>query len=141
MMKPPLGTKKDQDALWQGLSDGTIDLVESDHAPHTKEEKLAEKPTFGVPGLETTLGLLFKAVRDRRITEKDVIRLLYDNPKRIFNISEQKNTYIELDPTKSYIVGDDGYQTKCGWSPFDKWQVYGKVERVTLHGKQIMSQD
>jgi carbamoyl-phosphate synthase/aspartate carbamoyltransferase/dihydroorotase len=140
MMKPPLGTKRDQDALWQGLSEGTIDLVESDHAPHTKQEKLAEKPAFGVPNLETTLGLLFKAVHDNKISEKDVIRLLYTNPKKIFNIPEQKNTYIELDPAKPYLVGENGYQTKCGWSPFDKWQVYGKVESVTLHGKQIMNQ-
>ena len=139
MMKPPLGTKKDQDALWQGIMDGTIDLVESDHAPHTKEEKSAEKPAFGVPGLETTLGLLFKAVHDKKITEKDVIKLLFDNPKKIFSIPEQKNTYVELNPEKSYQIGEDGYQTRSGWSPFDKWEVYGKVENVILHGKKIMN--
>jgi carbamoyl-phosphate synthase/aspartate carbamoyltransferase/dihydroorotase len=138
MMKPPLGTKKNQDALWQGILGRTIDLIESDHAPHTKKEKLADKPSFGVPGLETTLGLLFKAVHDKKITEKDIVRLLFDNPKKIFNIPEQKNTYIELDPEKSYRIGGNGYQTKCAWSPFDKWQVYGKVENVILHGKQIM---
>ena len=139
MMKLPLGTKKNQDALWQGILDGTIDLVESDHAPHTRQEKLANKPAFGVPGLETTLGLLFKAVHDKKITEKDIIRLLFDNPKRIFNIPEQKNTYIEFDPEKSYQIGENGYQTRSGWSPFDKWQVYGKVENVILHGKKIMN--
>ncbi len=139
MMKPPLGLKKNQDTLWQGLVDGTIDLVESDHAPHTKQEKLGEKPAFGVPGLETTLGLLFKAAHDKKITEKDVIKLLYDNPKKIFNIPNQKDTYIELDPAKLYHVGKNGYETKCGWSPFDKWQLYGKVENVILHGKKIMN--
>jgi len=139
MMKPPLGTKENQDTLWQGILDGTIDLVESDHAPHAKQEKLAEKPAFGVPNLETTLGLLFKAVRDKKIAEKDIIRLLFDNPKKIFNVPEQKNTYIELNPEKSYLIGENGYQTKCAWSPFDKWQVYGKVENVILHGKKIMN--
>lgn len=139
MMKPPLGTKKDQDALWQGILDGTIDLVESDHAPHTRREKLGEKTAFGVPGLETTLGLLFKAVHNKKITEKDILRLLYTNPKNIFNIPEQKNTYIELDPTKPYRIGENGYQTKCGWSPFDQWLVYGFVENVILCGKQIMN--
>jgi dihydroorotase-like cyclic amidohydrolase len=137
MMKPPLGTKKDQDALWQGVLDGTIDLVESDHA---KEEKLGKNPVFGVPGLETTLGLLFKVVHDKKIKEEDIIRLLYENPKKIFNVPEQENTYIELDPTKPYLVGENGYQTKCGWSPFNKWQVYGKVKNVILHGRQIRSQ-
>jgi carbamoyl-phosphate synthase/aspartate carbamoyltransferase/dihydroorotase len=139
LVKPPLYPKRNQDALWKGLIDGTIDLVESDHAPHTKQEKLAEKPAFGLPNLETTLGLLFKAVHDKKITEKDIIRLLYDNPKRIFNIPEQKNTYIELDPEKSYRVGENGYQTKCGWSPFDKWRLYGKTENVILRGKKIMN--
>jgi carbamoyl-phosphate synthase/aspartate carbamoyltransferase/dihydroorotase len=139
MMKPVLGTKMNQDALWQGILDETIDLVESDHAPHTKQEKLSEKPAFGVPGLETTLGLLFKAVHDKKITEKDIIRLLFDNPKRIFNIPEQKNTYVELDLEKSYQVGENGYRTKCAWSPFDKWEVYGKVENAILHGKKIMN--
>ena len=139
LVKPPLYPKRNQDALWKGLIDGTIDLVESDHAPHTKQEKLAEKPAFGLPNLETTLGLLFKAMHEKKITEKDVIRLLYDNPKRIFNIPEQKDTYIELDPAKPYRVGENGYQTKCGWSPFDKWQLYGKVENVILHGKRVMN--
>ena len=139
MMKPPLGTKKDQDALWRGILDGTIDLVESDHAPHTKQEKQSEKPPFGVPNLDTTLGLMFKAVHEGKITEKDVIRLLFDNPKKILNIPEQNNTYIELDPERPYLVGKNGYQTKCAWSPFDKWEVYGKVENVILHGKKIMN--
>jgi len=138
MMKPVLGTKKNQDALWQGVLDGTIDLVESDHAPHTKDEKSAQKPAFGVPGLETTLGLLFKAAHDKKITEKDIIRLLFDNPKKIFNIPDQKNTYIELDPNKPYIIGADGYQTKCNWSPFDGWKAFGKVEEVIIRRKNIL---
>lgn len=139
LVKPPLYPKRNQDALWKGLIDGTIDLVESDHAPHTKAEKLVEKPAFGLPGLETTLGLLFKAVHDKKITEKDIIKFLYTNPRKIFNITEQKNTYLELDPSKSYRVGESGYQTKCGWSPFNKWQAYGKVENVILHGKTVMN--
>lgn len=137
-VKPLLDPKRNQTALWRGLKDKTIDVIESDHAPHTKQEKLADKPAFGVPNLETTLGLLFKALHDKKITEKEIIRLLYDNPRKIFNIPEQKNTFIELDPRKSYVIGEDGYKTKCNWSPFDKWQVYGKVENVILHGNKIM---
>lgn len=140
MMKPPLGNSIDQQALWEGLSDGTVDVVETDHAPHTKEEKQSEKPPFGVPGLETAVGLLFGAVHDKKLSEADVVRLLYDNPRKIFSIPNQENTYIELDPQKPYIVGKDGYQTKCGWSPFDGWEVYGKVETVVLHGKRIVQE-
>ena len=64
MVKPPLGTDEDMKALWEGLKDGTIDIIESDHAPHTKEEKnpvdTNKNPAFGMPGLETTLGLMYK---------------------------------------------------------------------------------
>jgi dihydroorotase-like cyclic amidohydrolase len=138
MMKPPLGTKSDQNALWQGIKDRTIDIIESDHAPHTREEKLAGKPAFGVPNLETTLGLLFKAVHDKKLKEADIVRLLYKNPRKIFNTPLQKNTFIELDPKKPYFAGKNGYQTKCAWSPFDNWQLFGKVEHVTLNKKPLV---
>lgn len=138
MMKPPLGTKVDREALWQGIKDKTIDIVETDHAPHTKEEKSGEKPMYGVPGLETAVGLLFKAVHEKKIAEKDVVRLLYTSPKNIFMIPTQKKTYIELDPSKSYVIGEGGYQSKCGWSPFTDMVGYGKVQKVVLHGTQIV---
>ncbi|MDQ5954541.1 MAG: Amidohydro-rel protein [Patescibacteria group bacterium] len=138
MMKPPLGSQQDIDALWTGLNDGTIDIVETDHAPHTREEKESEKPPFGVPGLETALGLMYKAVYDGKIQEEDVIKFLYTNPKKIFNIPEQVDTYIELDPTVPYIVGENGYETKCGWSPFEGMELYGKVQKVFLRGKEIL---
>lgn len=138
VMQPSLGDERDREALWEGLLDNTIDLVETDHAPHTREEKEQENPPFGVPGFETALGLLFKAVADKRIKEADVVRLLHDAPKSIFHIPEQKDTYIELDPDIPFTVGEDGYETKCGWSPFEKWELYGKVERVVLRGKTLL---
>ncbi|RJR16387.1 hypothetical protein C4579_00310, partial [Candidatus Microgenomates bacterium] len=138
MMKPPLGSKLDQDALWQGLQDGTIDLVETDHAPHTKQEKSGEKPIFGVPGLESALGLLMKAAHEGRISIEQVKQFLYEKPKQLFNIPDQQNTFIELDPEVPYILGADGYETKCGWSPFDGWELYGKVMAVTLKNKRIV---
>jgi dihydroorotase-like cyclic amidohydrolase len=137
VMKPPLGTAEDVGALWAGLNDGTIDIVESDHAPHTIDEKQKEPPAYGVPGLETTLGLMYKAVKDGRIKEDDVIKFLYTNPKRIFNIEEQPDTYIELDPEKSFVVGENGYESKCGWSPFEGMTLYGKPETVVLRGKKF----
>jgi dihydroorotase-like cyclic amidohydrolase len=137
-MKPPLGTKADQDALWQGLSDGTIDLIETDHAPHTKEEKEKEAPNFGITGLESAVGLMFKAVNMGKIKEKDIVRLMHDSAKSIFNIPDQENTYVELDPDKPYILGEDDYETKCGWSPFNGWELYGKIEKVVFKSKAIL---
>jgi carbamoyl-phosphate synthase/aspartate carbamoyltransferase/dihydroorotase len=138
-MKPELGMQKDQDALWEGLRDGTLDLVESDHAPHTIDEKKNEPPPFGVPGLETTLGLLWKAVHDKKIQSQDIRRWLYDNPKKLFSIPDQPQTFVELDPDRPFTIGENGYETKCGWSPFDGWEAYGQVQTVVYRGKKIIS--
>ena len=138
IMKPPLGTKADNEALWEGLQDGTIDIVETDHAPHTKEEKEKDPPAFGVPGLETAVGLMYKAAKDGRIKQEDVLKVLYTNPKKIFTIPDQPDTYVELDPEKEYVVGEDGYESKCGWSPFDGWTLNGKIETVVIRGKKVL---
>ncbi len=138
LVKPPMDPTHHQHALWAALDEKLIDIVESDHAPHTKEEKNSPTPPYGMPGLETTVGLLFKAVHDKKLKEQDVIRLFYENPKNIFHVKTQPFTHIELDPQKSYRMGSFGYQTKCGWSPFDGWELYGKVESVVLNGKNIV---
>ncbi len=137
-MKPPLGTQADMDALWKGLQDGTIDIVETDHAPHTRQEKEKDPPAFGVPGLETAVGLMYKAVKDGKIKNEDVLKYLYTNPKKIFNIQDQPDTYIEIDPDEEYTVGTDGYESKCGWSPFDGWKLYGKIHTVVVRGKKVL---
>lgn len=139
MVKPAIGTEDDQQSLWEAVKDGTIDLVESDHAPHTKAEKESKTPPYGVPGLETTLGLLFGAVHEGKMKHEDVIRLCHEAPKKLFSIPEQKDTYIEADPEMRYHIGEGGYQTKCGWSPFDGWVAYGKVQTVVFQGKPLLT--
>jgi len=140
MMKPPLGTQLDQEALWGGLNDGTIDVVETDHAPHTKKEKEKDPPAFGVPGLETALGVLYKAVKDKKIKKEDVVKFLYTNPKKIFNIPDQADTYVELDPDLAYTVGEFGYETKCNWSLFEGMTLFGKPQTVVVRGKKVLNQ-
>ncbi|MDD5147553.1 MAG: amidohydrolase family protein [Candidatus Daviesbacteria bacterium] len=137
MMKPPLESKEDQEALWQGIVDGVIDTVGSDHAPHTKEEKNGEKPVYGVPGLETTLPLLLTAVNDGRLTMEKVIELTYTNPRKVFGLPEQKDTYVEADMAESWTIENEALQTKCGWSPFTGMKVTGRVEKVVLRGQVV----
>jgi len=121
IMKPPLNTQHDKEALWQGIKDGTIDLIETDHAPHLRSEQ-----AFGVPGLETALGLMGLAVHDKRLTINNLVRLMHDNPRRIFNIPDAGG-YLEVDFEKSYTVAGP-YETKCNWSPFEGWTLYGKIK-------------
>jgi dihydroorotase-like cyclic amidohydrolase len=125
VMKPPLGSRIDQKALWQGLKKGTIDLIESDHAPHALDEKKGKTPAFGVPGLETTLGLMLLAVKQKKVELADVKKWLYNNPRKIFNIPAQKSR-LEFDPDLAYTLKEADLKTKCGWSPFNNWTLYGK---------------
>lgn len=141
LMKPPLPTPEDQAALWEGLQNKVIDLVETDHAPHLLSEKEVGTGTFGVPGLETAVGLLGKAVQERRIALTDIATLLYHNPQQIFNIPKQEDTFFEVDFEKTFLVGESGYETKCGWSPFEGWELPGLVQRVVLKGKTLYSLD
>ncbi len=136
IMKPPLASPEDQQALWQGIKEGVIDMIGSDHAPHTKEEKSGEKPAFGVPGLETTLPLLLTAVNEGRLTMDRLIELTSANPRKIFGIPEQKDTFVEIDPIP-YTLDPSHLFTKAGWTPFAGMKVKGKVKKVVLRGQLV----
>ena len=123
-MKPSLSSKKDQEYLWKNLR--YIDIVESDHAPHTIDEKRGEGTAFGVPGLETTLPLLLTAVNDNRLTIDEIIRLCSENPSRIFGVGKNCDGKIEVNLNKSYTIDNKNLFTKCGWSPFEGWKLKEK---------------
>jgi dihydroorotase len=130
-MKPFLKPQADQDFLWSHLD--YIDIVESDHAPHTKAEKDSNKPPFGVPGLETTLPLLLTAQAEGRLTQDRLLELLYSNSAAIFDIKGDDSTAVEVDMSE-YEIKNEELLTKAGWSPFAGRRVIGKVKKVTLHG-------
>ena len=135
-MRPRLATQADQDALWAHLA-STVDVIATDHAPHTLAEKAAATPPPGVPGLETSLPLLLTAVKEKRLSLGRLIMLMRTNPKRIFNLPDQPDTYIEVDPEASYTLDNADLQTKCGWTPFAGMTVKGRVMRVVLRGQPV----
>ncbi|MBI2011608.1 amidohydrolase family protein [Candidatus Daviesbacteria bacterium] len=157
IMKPPLSSKKDVEYIWKNLD--VLDMVASDHAPHTVDEKLkSENPPFGVPGLETTLPLLLNAVAEKRLTLERVIELTSTNPKKVFGLSsrhfesafgetknlngsfsplgaraqDDNNTYIEVDLDEQWEIRNEFLYTKCGWTPFNGVKVKGRVKKVVL---------
>lgn len=136
LMKPELGDKKDQNYLWDHISE--IDVIESDHAPHTIEEKKSNNPPFGVPNLDTTLSLLLTAASQKRLTMKRLLEMCFENPRSIFNIPIDKKTYVEIDEKQEYTITNSNLVTRCGWSPFEGYKVKGKVLKVVLHGKKVM---
>lgn len=128
-MKPPLKTKADQDFLWANLD--AIDIFESDHAPHTHADKQAG--AFGVPNLETTLPLLLKARSEGKITLEQIIEKCHTAPAKLFHLPTDGATYVEV-TMSPYVVKNDELFTKCGWSPFDGWELPGRVTKTVLHG-------
>jgi dihydroorotase len=135
-MRPRLATPDDVSALWAHI-DSTIDCIATDHAPHTLQEKASPNPPPGVPGLETSLSLMLSAARDGRLTIQRVIELMAANPRKIFNIKEQPDTWVEVDTQAVREISDTGLYTRCGWTPFAGMEVRGTVRRVILRGEIV----
>jgi dihydroorotase-like cyclic amidohydrolase len=93
----------------------------------------------GVPGLESTLSLMLSAVAAGRLSLERAIKLMYHNPRRIFNLPEQLETWVELDLDARYTFPDHPLYTKCGWSPFEGRQMQGKVLRTVYKGRLAYS--
>ena len=137
IVKPPLGTKEDQEALWAAVRDGVIDALASDHAPHTLDEKNGSNPPPGVPGLETSLPLMTTALRKRRISRDTLLQLMHFGPKKIYGLPDQQNTHVEIDLSAKWVIKADNLITKCGWTPFEGMEVYGVVKKVVLRDKTV----
>ena len=132
LVKPPI-KKADKDFLWDNLK--YIDVIESDHAPHTKSEKRSAEPPFGMPELETTLGLLLRAVSQDCLSVKDIKRLCHGGPSKIFGI--RQNSKIIIDENEEWIVRGKELFTKCKWSPFEGWKLKGRVKKVYIRNKLV----
>jgi carbamoyl-phosphate synthase/aspartate carbamoyltransferase/dihydroorotase len=132
-VRPRLATKEDVDSLWKNMD--VIDCFATDHAPHTLEEKDSANPPPGFPGLETILPLLLTAVNEKRLTLDDLIEKMYTNTKKIFNLPDQPETWVEVDEDEVYEIKASEQFTRCNWTPFEGWKVKGRVRKVILRGK------
>lgn len=133
-VRPRLADPADVQALWDNLE--FIDCFATDHAPHTLAEKDSEQAPPGFPGLETALPLLLTAVHAGRLTLDDVILRCHTNPRRIFNLPAQPDTWIEVDPDAAGQISASGTFTRCAWTPFEGTPVRGRVQRVVLRGRE-----
>lgn len=138
-VSPRLATLEDRQSLWDNLE--VIDCFASDHAPHTLTEKNSNNPPPGFPGLETSLPLLLTAVSEGRLSLEDLVTRCYTNPLRIFNLPDQAETWVEIDPDATWEIRSNQTFTRCGWTPFEGWQVRGKVRRVWLHGREAFCEN
>ncbi len=145
-VNPPIREKKDVEALWKALKFGEIDIVATDHAPHTFEEKMMiykEVPS-GVPGVETLLPWLLDNVNKEKLNIEDVVKLCCENPAKIFKISK-KGKILEgydadlviVDMNEERKVDNTNLHTKCGWSLFDGMSFMGWPTATIVNGKIV----
>jgi carbamoyl-phosphate synthase/aspartate carbamoyltransferase/dihydroorotase len=133
-VRPRLATPVDVAALWENLD--VIDCFATDHAPHTLAEKDGENPPPGFPGLETLLPLLLTAVQEGRLSLEQLVEKSVTNPRRIFNLPVQPETWVDVDETVAYEIRASEMYSRCGWTPFEGWRVRGRVMSVVLRGRQ-----
>ena len=143
-MNPPLRTEKDRLAIIEGLKDGTIDLIATDHAPHSMEEKakpLTEAPS-GITGLETSLGLgITSLVKEGHLTLMELLEKMTCNPAMLYRLPGgiiQLNApadFVIFDPNEKWTVTD--FASKASNSPFKGSELYGKIHYTICGGKII----
>lgn len=132
-VRPVLCTPADQQALWENMD--VIDVFATDHAPHTPAEKASANPPPGFPGLETILPLLLNAVNEGRLTIEQLVEKFHRNPRRIFNLPEQRDTYVEVDMDEEWEIPAETAFSKAKWTPFAGMKIRGSVHRVVLRGE------
>ena len=138
-MNPPLRGKEDRLALIEGIKDGTIDMIATDHAPHSAEEKAKglEKSAFGIVGLETAFAVCYtKLVKTGVITLEKLIDLLAINPRKRFNIPIGED-FCVWDLNAEFIVNPDEFLSKGRATPFAGEKLFGVNVMTVVDGKPV----
>lgn len=142
-INPPLRSEEDRLALVEGLKDGTIDIIATDHAPHARYEKEIEYAyaPFGAVGLETALALInTKLVKEGIISYEDVVEKMANKPGEIFKLGGDisvgsSGDVIVFDPDKKWTVDPDKFYSKGKNTPFKGWELEGEVVHTISRGK------
>lgn len=138
-MNPPLRSKEDRQALIEGVLDGTIDMIATDHAPHSQEEKSRglEKSAFGIVGIETAFQLLYThLVKKNIISLKRLVELLAVNPRKRFGL-EYDNSFTVWDLDKKTVINPSDFLSMGKATPFEGEEVFGECELTVCNGKTV----
>ncbi|MFL2852759.1 MAG: dihydroorotase [Candidatus Pelagibacter sp.] len=146
-MNPPIRSKEHYDRLWVAIKNNIVDVLGSDHAPHSKENKDKEYPNTpsGMPGVQTIFPIMLNHVNNGKLTLEQLIKLMCENPCRIFGIKDKG--YIKegfdadltiVDMDKEQIIKNEMMASKCGWTPFDNYKVKGFPIGTIINGNIVM---
>jgi dihydroorotase-like cyclic amidohydrolase len=150
-MTPPLRTRDDVISLWRGLEDGTIDMVVTDHAPGTREEKEVGwkdiwKAWGGIPGVETLLPIMLsEGVNKGRITPMRLVEAMCQRPAEVFGLYPRKGALKEgsdgdlviVDMKREVTIRAENLHYKVGWTPYEGMKVVGYPEVTVLRGEVV----
>tara|TARA_X000000950_G_scaffold11391_1_gene12371 strand:+ start:131 stop:1447 length:1317 start_codon:yes stop_codon:yes gene_type:complete len=144
---PPIREKHHQDALWNAVADGTVDIVASDHAPHTLDEKSGTYPNTpsGTPGVQTLIPIMLNHVHEGRLSYERLVDLMAYGPYRIHKIKNKclirkgfNADFTVVDPKAEHIISNAEQASKSGWTPYDGKKVVGFPTMTIIGGKTIM---
>ena len=145
-MNPSIKNKTDNDQLWQALCDGVIDIVATDHAPHTMDEKREPYPKCpsGLPAVENSLALMLNQVAQQKCTIEQVVKWMCSRPAEIWNMKNKGRievgydadlTLVDMDLTQTVL--NENQETKCGWTPWHGDDLTGWPIATWVMGKQV----
>jgi dihydroorotase len=142
-MNPPLRAAEDVAAIKQGLKDGAIDVIATDHAPHAMDEKSVEfdHAPFGIVGLETAVGLAFKLVHEGTLSPADAVRKLSLNPASILKLNKGTLSIgadadiTIIDPDLEWTVDATQFKSKSKNTPFNGWKLKGRAVQTIVGGR------
>jgi dihydroorotase len=149
-MNPPVREARHRDALWQGLSQGVVDVIGSDHAPHSLEAKARPYPESpsGMTGVQTTVPIMLDHVNKQRLSLQHVIDLLAASPARIFGLIGKGRVAVGYDGDLTIVdlkarrqITRSWIASKAGWSPFEGREVRGWPMFTIIRGQVVMQED
>ncbi|MFQ5626385.1 MAG: dihydroorotase [Methyloligellaceae bacterium] len=149
-MNPPLRDAANQKMLWRGLTQGVVDVLGSDHAPHTLDEKAQAYPASpsGMPGVQTLVPVMLDHVNAGRLSLERFVDLTSHGPQRIFGIackgriaSGYDADFTIVDLAASRTIEDEWIASRCGWTPFAGHSVTGWPKGTIIRGKRVMWED
>lgn len=147
-MNPSIKTREDNEALWRGLLDGRLQVIATDHAPHTFEEKQQPYPQSpsGLPAVENSLALMLNAVNEGRCTLENVVSWMCDAPARVWDIIGKGRIaegydadLVLVDLSRQATIRNAEQVTKCGWSPWDGVTLTGWPVRTWVMGQTVFA--
>jgi dihydroorotase len=148
-MNPPVRSRENGEALWRGLLEGTVEVIATDHSPHSAEEKIKENIWDAIPGftgVETSVPLMLTQVNEGRLSINTYVKHASENPARLFNLYPRKGTiqigsdadFTIVDMAKEGTLQSEKLHSKTKITPFDGWKVKGLPVYTIVRGKSVM---